>query len=203
MASLIYTFRPNLVLETMWGITRGHQMNTPTDQELYNNSLLPLKDAQGNAVPLARLFPGSNTLNLRPQINFGFPSGFNAQSSGQTIPNAPSYGFDSRWPFDGTDQVQTVSSNLTWVKGAHNVKAGVYLEKMARNVSVYSDLQHRRLLLLRLRHLERRGHGLSFLQPADRRLLRLRRGQPEAGQPRAVHAGGLVSSRTPGRWRPG
>src|SRR4051794_36284029 len=138
VASLIYTFRPNLVLETMWGITRGHQMNTPTDADLYNNSLLPLKDAQGNVVPLARLFPSSNTLNLRPQINFGFPSGFTAQSSGQTVPNAPSYGFDSRWPFDGTDQVQTVSSTLTWVKGAHNVKAGVYLEKMARNVSVYS-----------------------------------------------------------------
>ena len=138
VASLIYTFRPNLVLETMWGITRGHQMNTPTDQELYNNSLLPLKDAQGKTVPLARLFPGSNVLNLRPQINFGFPSGFTAQSAGQTMPNAPPYGFDSRWPFDGTDQVQTVSSNLTWVKGAHNLKAGVYLEKMARNVSVYS-----------------------------------------------------------------
>jgi hypothetical protein len=138
VASLIYTFRPNLILESMWGITRGHQMNTPTDQELYNNSLLPLKDAQGNAVPLTRMFPGSNFLNLRPQVNFGFPSGFSPQSAGQTIPNAPQYGFDSRWPFDGTDQVQTVSSNLTWVKGAHNLKAGVYLEKMARNVSVYS-----------------------------------------------------------------
>ena len=34
--------------------------------------------------------------------------------------------------------MQTVSSNLTWVKGAHNLKAGIYLEKMARNVSVYS-----------------------------------------------------------------
>ncbi|MBI2687353.1 MAG: carboxypeptidase regulatory-like domain-containing protein [Acidobacteria bacterium] len=138
VGSLIYTFKPTLILETMWGITRGHQMNTPTDQSLYNNSLLPLKDAQGNAVPLTRLFPSSNYLNLRPQINFGFPSGFTPQSAGQTIPNAPGYGFDSRWPFDGTDQVQTISSNLTWVKGAHNIKAGVYLEKMARNVSVYS-----------------------------------------------------------------
>jgi hypothetical protein len=138
VASVIYTFKPNLILETMWGITRGHQMNTPTDQTLYNNSLLPLKDASGSAVPLPRLFPGANTLNLMPQINFGLPSGFSAQSSGQSVPNAPSYGFDSRWPFDGTDQVQTVSSNLTWVKGSHNLKAGVYLEKMARNVSVYS-----------------------------------------------------------------
>lgn len=138
VASLIYSFKPNLILESMWGITRGHQMNTPTDMNLYNNSLLPFKDASGKEIPLARLFPGANTLNLRPQINFGFPSGFSPQASGQSVPNAPGYGFDSRWPFDGTDQVQTVSSNLTWVKGAHNVKAGIYLEKMARNVSVYS-----------------------------------------------------------------
>lgn len=138
VASLIYTFTPTVVSETMWGITRGHQMNTPTDQDLYSNSLLPFKDAQGT-INLPRLFPASNnTLNLRPQINFGFPSGFSAQSAGLGVTNAPSYGFDSRWPFDGTDQVQTVSSNVTWIKGSHNIKAGVYLEKMARNVSVYS-----------------------------------------------------------------
>jgi hypothetical protein len=34
--------------------------------------------------------------------------------------------------------VQTISTNVTWVKGAHNLKFGVYMEKMARNVSVYS-----------------------------------------------------------------
>ncbi len=138
VGSLIYAFKPNLILETMYGITRGHQMNTPTDETLYNNSLLPLKDAQGKTLQLTRLFPASNYLNLRPQINFGLPGGFSAQSSGQGITNAPTYGFDSRWPFDGTDQVQTISSNLTWVKGAHNLKFGIYRERMARNVSVYS-----------------------------------------------------------------
>ncbi|MCC7173811.1 MAG: TonB-dependent receptor [Bryobacterales bacterium] len=138
VGALIYTFRPNLILETMYGITRGHQMNTPTDMDLYNNSLLPLKDASGATVNLTRLFPSSNYLNLRPQINFGLPSGYSAQSSGQGVTNAPQYGFDSRWPFDGTDQVQTVSSNLTWVQGRHNLKFGIYLERMARNVSVYS-----------------------------------------------------------------
>src|SRR5712692_6713790 len=35
VASLIYTFSPTLVLETMWGITRGHQTNHPTDDTLY------------------------------------------------------------------------------------------------------------------------------------------------------------------------
>jgi hypothetical protein len=139
VGALIYTFRSNMILETMWGITRGHQMNTPTDMSLYNNSLLPLKDASGNTITLPRFFQGTNYLNLRPQINFGFPSGYSAQSSGQGITNAPSYGFDSRWPFDGTDQVQTINSNLTWVKGAHNMKFGIYMEKMARNVSVYSQ----------------------------------------------------------------
>jgi hypothetical protein len=54
VGALIYTFKPNLIMESMWGITRGHQMNTPLDMDLYNNSLLPLKDAQGNEVPLTR-----------------------------------------------------------------------------------------------------------------------------------------------------
>jgi hypothetical protein len=139
VGALIWTIKPTVILETMYGITRGHQMNTPTDQTLYGNSLLPLKDAAGSAIDLPRFFKGTNYLNLRPQINFGLPSGYSAQQSGQGITNAPSYGFDSRWPFDGTDQVQTVSSNLTWVKGKHNVKAGVYMERMARNVSVYSQ----------------------------------------------------------------
>ena len=31
-----------------------------------------------------------------------------------------------------------MQDKITWVKGAHNFKAGFYLEKMARNVSVYS-----------------------------------------------------------------
>lgn len=136
VGAFIYTIRPNLISETSWGITRGHQINTPTDLNLYKNSLLPLTDSQGS-VPLPRL-TSSNYLNLRPQINFGFPSGFGAQSSGQSVPNAPGYGFDSRWPFDGTDQVQTITTNMTWIKGAHNMKFGFYLEKMARNVSVYS-----------------------------------------------------------------
>src|SRR5262249_11380291 len=136
VASFIHTFRPTMVLEVSWGINRGHQMNSPTDQTLYKNSLLPLSDSTGN-IPLARVFP-SNYLNLRPNIDFGFPNSFGAQSAGQTIPNAPRYGFNSRWPFDGTDQLQTVSSNLTWIKGSHNFKFGFYLEKMARNVSIYS-----------------------------------------------------------------
>ena len=45
---------------------------------------------------------------------------------------------DPRWPFTGTDQLQTIQDNLTWVKGSHSFKGGIYIERMARNVSVYS-----------------------------------------------------------------
>ena len=137
VAALIHTFTPNLISETSWGINRGHQTNHPTDPTLYQNSLLPLKDSNGNAIALPRIFQ-SNYLNLRPNISFGFPSSFGPQSQGQSVTNAPGYGFDSRWPFDGTDQLQTVSSNLSWIKGRHDVKLGFYLERMARNVSIYS-----------------------------------------------------------------
>ena len=50
----------------------------------------------------------------------------------------PAFGYDSRWPFDGTDLQTNYASNFTWIKGAHSVKAGFNMEHVARNVSVYS-----------------------------------------------------------------
>ncbi len=133
----VHTFRPNLINELTMGINRNHQGNSPTDQTLFQNSLLPLKDASGNALKLPNLF-GANYLNLLPQVSFGLPSGFSAQSAPTGIPNLPTFGFDSRWPFDGTDESQNLNDNLTWIKGAHTIKGGIYIEKEARNVSVYS-----------------------------------------------------------------
>ena len=125
VATLIYSFRPNLTSETVYGINMAHQMVEQLDDAMYANSLLPLKDAKGQPVPLIHIYDG-NYMNLRPNINFGLPSGFSAQSSGQGVTSAPHYGFDSRWPFDGTDRVHNVTSNLTWVKRSHNVKTGMY-----------------------------------------------------------------------------
>ena len=74
----------------------------------YQQSLLPLKDSNGNALSLPRINQGSNVLGLLPAVNFGFPStGFSAQSSGQGISGAPLFSLDRRWPFTGTDQLQT------------------------------------------------------------------------------------------------
>jgi Carboxypeptidase regulatory-like domain/TonB-dependent Receptor Plug Domain len=134
----IHTFKPNLVNEATFGQNRAHQQNVPTDSTLYNNSLLPLK-VNGSALSLPTIFPASaNYLNLLPNINFGLPSGFSAQSAPTGIPNLPGFGFDSRWPFDGTDNLATLTDNITWIKGSHSIKAGYYFEHDARNVSVYS-----------------------------------------------------------------
>jgi hypothetical protein len=146
VATVVHTFSANLINEFSYGVTRGKQGVNPIDQvdssavggtKTYADNLLPLKDSAG-AIALPRIFQGSNSLNLLPQVNFGFPSGFSAQSSGQTVNKAPAFGHDPRWPFVGTDMVQSINDKLTWVKGSHNVKAGIYIERMARNVSVYS-----------------------------------------------------------------
>jgi hypothetical protein len=133
----VHIFTPSLINEATAGQNRAHQQNKPTDQTLYNASLLPLK-VGGTTYTLPSIFPNANTLNLMPNVNFGLPSGFTAQSAPTAIPSLPGFGFDSRWPFDGTDNLATITDNLTWIKGSHRFKFGFYFEHDARNVSVYS-----------------------------------------------------------------
>ena len=149
IGTIVYTFSPTLIDEFSWGINRGRQGVDPLSDtssnpnnggvRTYSQSLLPLKDSNGNALTLPRINQASNILNLLPAVNFGFPStGFSAQSSGQGVTAAPTFSLDSRWPFTGTDQLETLQDKVTWVKGPHTFKAGFYYERMARNVSVYS-----------------------------------------------------------------
>jgi hypothetical protein len=136
VATYIHSFRPNLFNEASFGINHSHQQNAPTDTTDFQKSLLPLK-LNGQALTLPNMF-GANSAGLLPNIQFGLPSGFTAQSAPTAIPSLPSFGFDSRWPFDGTDQLMTITDNVTWAKGRHNIKAGVYFEGDSRNVSVYT-----------------------------------------------------------------
>jgi hypothetical protein len=147
LGTIVYTVSPNLINEFSYGITRGRQGVNPLDEvsstsvggtKTYADNLLPLKDSNGQPLTLPRINQASNVLNLLPQVRFDTPAGFGAQSSGQGISQGPNFGHDPRWPFVGTDTVQSVNNKVTWVKNRHNLKAGIYLERMARNVSVYS-----------------------------------------------------------------
>ncbi len=148
VGTVIYTISPTIITESTWGVNRGKQGVNPIDDvtttatggtRTYADNQLPLKNSAGQAIPLPRIFRESNVLNLLPQVNFGFPSGFSAQSAGQGITRAPAFGHDSRWPFVGTDTVQSITNKTTWIKGQHTLKAGIYVELMARNVSVFSS----------------------------------------------------------------
>lgn len=158
----IHTFRPNLINEFTWGINRSHQIVAPDDDSpcsgtisaLATGASLPygcsqltnpnLKGPGGQAVTFPNFFAGANILNLIPNVNFGSGGGFSVQQAGAGIPtvtnvsSTPGFGYDSRWPFNGTDQISSITNNVTWIKGTHTIKAGFYFEYDSRNVSVYS-----------------------------------------------------------------
>jgi hypothetical protein len=136
----IHTFRPNLTDEFTVGVNRAHQtVGVESQAQLATNQLSALKGAGGTPITLPKLYSGNEyglMTNLLPNIRF---STLNPQSAGQGITNAPAYTFDARFPFDGTDQVENVVDTLSWVNGPHSLKFGFYYERMARNVSVYSQ----------------------------------------------------------------
>jgi hypothetical protein len=154
----IHTFRPNLINEFTWGINHSRQIVAANDStspctgsinSIPTGSALPyscsqlnnpnLKGPAGEAVTFPNFFPGANALNLIPNVSFGSGGGFSVQSAGQAPPGTlPSFGYDSRWPFTGVDQLSSVTDNLTWIKGKHTVKAGFYFEFVNRTDSVYS-----------------------------------------------------------------
>lgn len=134
--TIVRTIRSNLINESTFGINRAHQLVYAADPEKFAavNELSALQGPGVEPVTLPHFFSG-NYLGLIPNINFGSNG---AQSAGQGVTAPPSFGRDSRWPFNGTDQIANFSDTLTWVKKRHNVKAGFYFEHDSRNVSVYS-----------------------------------------------------------------
>jgi hypothetical protein len=71
-------------------------------------------------ITLGQFYPGNNPLNLIPEASYG------------GIPGAPSYQFDGRTPQNGPDTRVTLLDNLTWTRGSHTFKAGIYLERNYR-----------------------------------------------------------------------
>ena len=134
--TVIHTLRSNLISESSVGVNRGTQHTYPSDEQKFRatNDLSALKGPDGKQVKLPNFF-NANELNLIPIVSFGTNG---AQSAGQGVTAPPTFSFDSRWPFFGTDQLTNITSNLTWIKKGHTVKAGIYFEHNSRNASTYS-----------------------------------------------------------------
>ncbi len=158
-ANVVHTFRSNLINEFTAGINRSFQIVdadntspctstaaslTPGTALSYPCSLRSnpnLKGPNGETVTFPNLFPGANDQNLLPNIDFTTAGGGFSQQIAPTqgVQSAPAFGVNSRWPFRGTDQITSITDNITWIKGTHTIKAGFYLEHDSRNVTIYNN----------------------------------------------------------------
>lgn len=143
--SLIHTFSPTFIMDATVGANFLHQQNQPLDPaafakaSLLNTFVYPSSvgaPLAGTLVNPTQVF-GGNYLNLIPNVNL---SANTPQTGGQGyVSSQPAFGFDNRWPFDGTELTGNYTTNFTNIRGKHTLKAGFNLEHGARNVSVYEN----------------------------------------------------------------
>jgi hypothetical protein len=115
--TLLHTFNPTLFAEVTVGVNWSHQYTSAFDDaaRLANDRTVVLPG-------LRQYFPSANPDNLMPQASFaGGPGG-----------NIASFNVESRWPFFGFNELWNFSGNVTKIKGAHNIKAGLFVEHTTR-----------------------------------------------------------------------
>jgi hypothetical protein len=119
--TLIHTFSPTTVLEVTMGENWSHQYVYNVDQ-----ATLDANDRTKVIPGLVQFFPGSNPLNLIPNMSFC------PNSSSNCLPNTRGMSVESRYPFFGFNKTMDITSALTKVMGHHNMKAGIFIEHNAR-----------------------------------------------------------------------
>ena len=125
-ATVVHTFRPDLINEATWGVNRGSETAGALNPAQYAAQVIAsLRDPSGQPVSLPQVIPGANPTGLLPKISFGTNS---PQSPGQAVTNAPAFGWGIFWPFNGSDTLNTFTDSVTWVKQRHTLKAGFYFE---------------------------------------------------------------------------
>ncbi len=116
VATLIHTFSPRLVNEFTFGVNRAKQTVDPLEQEGFDRNV---RSKIGLNLP--QFYPQANPSNLIPNANFG------------GVPNAGVLSIESRYPFFGTNNIWNWSNNLSFIRGAHTTKFGIYIERTTRN----------------------------------------------------------------------
>jgi hypothetical protein len=132
--NVIHTFSPNLINEFKFGFSLALNLAGPVSEEQYATNKLPaLKGPDGKPVTLPAIIPGANPINIVPRISF---AANNAQTAGQAVTNAPTFGWGAFWPFWSRDKAHNIINNVTWVKRDHRVKLGIYYEHEYRPAPV-------------------------------------------------------------------
>ncbi|MCZ2157314.1 MAG: carboxypeptidase regulatory-like domain-containing protein [Bryobacterales bacterium] len=116
VSTLIHTFTPTIINEFTFGVNRAKQTVDPLNQSGLDRNV---RSKVGLSLP--QFYPEANPFNLVPNANFG------------GVPNAGVLNIEARFPFFGTNNIWNWSDNLSVIRGAHNMKFGVYLEHTTRN----------------------------------------------------------------------
>jgi Carboxypeptidase regulatory-like domain len=101
-------------------ITAGFNTNTQNTFPL-NDTVLANNTRAVNGIALPQFFPQANPLNLVPTATYG------------GVSNGASFSEDTRYPFHGRQYDQNLTDNLSWVRGTHTFKTGIYFEEGLRN----------------------------------------------------------------------
>jgi len=115
--TLLHTFNPTLYGEFTVGVNWAHQYTSPFDDQARN-----LNDRRVVLPGMPQFFPQANPLSIVPQATF----------TGGVPGNPLQFGIEQRFPFFGFNTLFNVSSNITKVRSAHTIKAGVFVERTTR-----------------------------------------------------------------------
>jgi len=124
--NVTYTISPTIVNEFNFGASAWNEYSR------YEQSNIDKVTLGASGFNLPSLYPGVNPLNLFPGATFGGVSGVSG--------NIPTYGWDSRFPFNDNVLNLSFSDGLTKVSGAHSYKFGADYE-----TDTYLQTNHNRV----------------------------------------------------------
>jgi hypothetical protein len=105
--------RPTMVWESDFGTRQQTEQFYPlTDGDWTRIN----RDTVGFKV--GQFHPELNPRNVIPKVQFG-----------NSLPNAPNFTFDNRLVDQGEAWLTSIRSSLTWIRGSHSFKTGMYFEQ--------------------------------------------------------------------------
>jgi len=119
--TLLHTFNQTTFAEFTVGVNWAHQYTSAFDQAAKD-----LNDSTLRLPSWRQFFPEANPDHLLP--NASFTGGIQSLNNNSIA----SFNSDNRWPFFGFNTLFNISGNLTKVKGAHNIKTGLFVEHTTR-----------------------------------------------------------------------
>jgi hypothetical protein len=122
--TLLHTFNKSSVMEVTVGFSYLHEYVSPLDQAAVD------RNDRAKVLPaLRQFFPEANSMNVLPNATF----------AGGGLPNPAAFGVESRFPYWGKKYLWNISGNLTKIKGAHNLKFGVFVQPNIRPIARNSN----------------------------------------------------------------